>query len=327
MELFTLGADRGYTEHDVREQARALTGFRNDWDDGVGPNNFRFDPEYHDGGVKQHLRQAGPLRLARLVPSCASRTGATRRSSSRSCGRTSSRRRRAARPAARSQRLYVRGRLRGAAGGRGDPAPPALLRGPAHGEAAGRLPRRACCAASGAASTPSRGPGCRTLMGQQLFCPPNVAGWEDDRWLDTGTWRGALADAPRRSLRDRAEDPDDALRRDRAARRPPSTGRSRSGAARRSRPTTRARLLAFARAVSTPAADKPCKQKRLLRLAPERAAHAGRHLPRPPDQLMAHRCCDDFSRTSASARGRDAEASRPDRAPAPPAAGSTGASS
>ena len=32
MELFTLGADRGaYTERDVREQARSLTGFRNGW--------------------------------------------------------------------------------------------------------------------------------------------------------------------------------------------------------------------------------------------------------------------------------------------------------
>ena len=31
MELFTLGAGRGYTETDVRQNARALTGFRNDW--------------------------------------------------------------------------------------------------------------------------------------------------------------------------------------------------------------------------------------------------------------------------------------------------------
>ena len=31
MELFTLGADRGYGEADVRQQARALTGFRNGW--------------------------------------------------------------------------------------------------------------------------------------------------------------------------------------------------------------------------------------------------------------------------------------------------------
>ena len=43
MELFTLGASRGYSERDVREQARALTGWRNDWNDDKGPVNFRFD--------------------------------------------------------------------------------------------------------------------------------------------------------------------------------------------------------------------------------------------------------------------------------------------
>ena len=28
------------------------------------------------------------------------------------------------------------------------------------------------------------------LSGQQLFYPPNVAGWDDTRWLDTATFRG-----------------------------------------------------------------------------------------------------------------------------------------
>ena len=28
------------------------------------------------------------------------------------------------------------------------------------------------------------------MAGQQLFNPPNVAGWDDSRWLDTATWRG-----------------------------------------------------------------------------------------------------------------------------------------
>ena len=28
------------------------------------------------------------------------------------------------------------------------------------------------------------------MAGQQLFYPPNVAGWDDTRWLDTATWRG-----------------------------------------------------------------------------------------------------------------------------------------
>ena len=28
------------------------------------------------------------------------------------------------------------------------------------------------------------------MAGQRLFSPPNVAGWDDTRWLDTATWRG-----------------------------------------------------------------------------------------------------------------------------------------
>src|ERR671916_1254831 len=52
-ELFTLGAGRGYTERDVRQLARALTGWRADWRDGVGMTNFRFDRSFHDRGVKR----------------------------------------------------------------------------------------------------------------------------------------------------------------------------------------------------------------------------------------------------------------------------------
>jgi hypothetical protein len=29
--------------------------------------------------------------------------------------------------------------------------------------------------------------------GQRLFAPPNVAGWDDERWLDTATFRGRWA--------------------------------------------------------------------------------------------------------------------------------------
>ena len=28
------------------------------------------------------------------------------------------------------------------------------------------------------------------MTGQTLFAPPNVAGWDDTRWIDTATWRG-----------------------------------------------------------------------------------------------------------------------------------------
>jgi uncharacterized protein (DUF1800 family) len=52
MELHTLGINGGYTQHDVQELARALTG----WSIGTsGPlaNYFQFKPEYHDYGTKQ----------------------------------------------------------------------------------------------------------------------------------------------------------------------------------------------------------------------------------------------------------------------------------
>ena len=53
MELFTLGADRGaYTEQDVRDLARCLTGWRADWVDPAGFTNFRFDANRYDNTNK-----------------------------------------------------------------------------------------------------------------------------------------------------------------------------------------------------------------------------------------------------------------------------------
>lgn len=60
MELFSLGADSGaYGEEDIREAARALTGWRNDWSSELGAHNFRFDPKRHDTGAKTVLRKTG----------------------------------------------------------------------------------------------------------------------------------------------------------------------------------------------------------------------------------------------------------------------------
>jgi uncharacterized protein (DUF1800 family) len=60
MELFSLGADRGaYSEDDIREQARALTGWRNDWSSEEGAHNFRFDPKRHDSGLKTVFGRTG----------------------------------------------------------------------------------------------------------------------------------------------------------------------------------------------------------------------------------------------------------------------------
>lgn len=57
MELHTMGVDGGYTERDVREAARALTGWTTF--DGT-PTGFYFDPEMHDTGAKTVLGHAFP---------------------------------------------------------------------------------------------------------------------------------------------------------------------------------------------------------------------------------------------------------------------------
>lgn len=52
MELHTLGVDSGYTQQDVRELARVLTG----WTVGPrAPDGFRFAPRLHDRGIKTVL--------------------------------------------------------------------------------------------------------------------------------------------------------------------------------------------------------------------------------------------------------------------------------
>src|SRR4051812_46819106 len=60
MELFTLGADRGaYTERDVRELARCLSGWRADWTPEQGLSNVRFDTARWDPGYKTVFGKTG----------------------------------------------------------------------------------------------------------------------------------------------------------------------------------------------------------------------------------------------------------------------------
>lgn len=57
MELFCLGADRGaYTETDIREMARALTGWRADWSEEEGLHNFRWDKTRWDAKAKTFFK-------------------------------------------------------------------------------------------------------------------------------------------------------------------------------------------------------------------------------------------------------------------------------
>lgn len=53
MELFTLGRDNGYTETDIKEAARAFTGWS------TNKNEFNFRQKFHDTGSKTILGQTG----------------------------------------------------------------------------------------------------------------------------------------------------------------------------------------------------------------------------------------------------------------------------
>jgi uncharacterized protein (DUF1800 family) len=57
MELHTLGVDGGYTQSDVRELARVLTGWTVSQND---PSGFQFVPRFHDTGPKQVLGKKFP---------------------------------------------------------------------------------------------------------------------------------------------------------------------------------------------------------------------------------------------------------------------------
>ena len=195
MELFTLGASAGYDEKDVREQARALTGWRNDWDDDTGPTDFRFDREFHDRGRKrifgekgrfdwrdsctlciEHKRHPGFL-VGKLwsyfVPTPLD--GPTGKG---------------------LRKLYVKGNyaIR--------PVVEAILKHPAIYEGP-RMVKPPVVYIAGLLR--ARGRGIETeswtwisdLAGQRLFDPPNVAGWDETRWLDTSTLRGRWIAAQR----------------------------------------------------------------------------------------------------------------------------------
>jgi Protein of unknown function (DUF1800) len=73
MELFSLGADRGaYSEDDVREMARALTGWTAEWSSELGQHNFHFDPSRHDTGSKTVFGQTGNWNWEDAVRLCVS---------------------------------------------------------------------------------------------------------------------------------------------------------------------------------------------------------------------------------------------------------------
>jgi len=198
MELFTIGAGRGYTEQDVREQARALTGFRSDFVQGVGRTNFRYDPAYHDTGTKTVFGKRGAFGWEEACRLCLEHEShpsffveklwsyfvptAPSAETSRSL-----------------QHLYK------SSGYQVGPVVQAILLHPDLHQGA-RMVKSPVVLIAGMLRGLGRPldtdgwVGFASAAGQQLFLPPNVAGWDEARWLDTNTFRGrwqAVSEAAR----------------------------------------------------------------------------------------------------------------------------------
>jgi uncharacterized protein (DUF1800 family) len=186
MELFTLGANRGaYTETDVREQARALTGWRGSVNKGV-ITPFIYDSRQHDSGPKTIFGQSGnydwhdscrlclthPLHPSYFVLKLWSYFIPVRYDAATLHGLTA---------------LYSNGyQIR--------PVVEAILKHPSFYEGP-RIVKPPVVFNAGLLRMRGRFIDSSTWWslgqqaGQQLFYPPDVGGWDYTRWLDTATYR------------------------------------------------------------------------------------------------------------------------------------------
>jgi uncharacterized protein (DUF1800 family) len=187
MELFTLGTRAGYTEKDVREQARALTGWRADWKS-TGPSNFRFDRALHDPRRKRVFRRWGTYDWRDAVQLCLDHRAHpgffVRKLWSYFIPTPPD--------ASTEQALVARYRANAT---EIRPVLEAILLHPAL-HTGPRMVKPPVVHVAGMLRALARPIDTDAWVwlcsaaGQQLFSPPNVAGWDDQRWLDTATWRG-----------------------------------------------------------------------------------------------------------------------------------------
>jgi len=184
MELFALGIEGGYTEGDIQEAARAFTGWS------VRGRRFTFRAEHHDGGEKRLFGRGGVRTGEEAIDRILEHP---------SCPRWIARRLLttflAPEPSealvARYARVLVEegwhvgdtlGRLFRDEVFLGQDARRSRIRGPVELIADAVLTCGADVAPLEAARAASR-------MGQSLFAPPSVEGWEGGRaWIDPGTW-------------------------------------------------------------------------------------------------------------------------------------------
>jgi uncharacterized protein (DUF1800 family) len=192
MELFTLGADCGYDQADVTQQARALTGWTYTWAPGrqAEPQDFRFDPTMHDDGVKRIFGKRGRFNWQDSCHLCVGHDSHPAFFIDKLWGYLIPTPPPKAVKAA-LERAYVKG------GYEVRPIVEAILRHPLFYEGprmvtppvvyvAGLL------RATRQTITTDDWSWICEYAGQMLFDPPNVAGWDYTHWLDTSRWVGRL---------------------------------------------------------------------------------------------------------------------------------------
>ncbi|MBJ7348511.1 MAG: DUF1800 family protein, partial [Thermoleophilaceae bacterium] len=208
MELFTLGAGARYTEHDVREQARALTGFTNDWGDN-GYENFRFRRALHDPGRKRVFGKRGNFDWRDSCKLCLEH---------RDHGEFFVRKLWSyfipvpvpAKTLSQLKRIYLRGNYRVR------PVVEAILMHPLFYTGPSMV-KPPVVLAAGLLRIRSRGVTDDSWVwvsencGQRLFNPPSVAGWDDTAWLDTQTFRGRWYAAQNATQQETLDPSDDAI--------------------------------------------------------------------------------------------------------------------
>ncbi len=187
MELFTLGEGNGYTERDVREQARALTGWTSTWKRGKGQTDFRFDQKRHDTATKTVFGKQGAYSWRDSVSLCLEHP----QHAPFFVGKLWSYfipEPPDARTRAGLVEIYRKGfEVR--------PVLEAILRHPEF-YAGPRMVKPPVVYIAGLLRGLNRGVDTSAWVwlaegaGQRLFYPPNVAGWDDSRWLDTNSFRG-----------------------------------------------------------------------------------------------------------------------------------------
>ena len=189
MELFSLGADRGaYSETDVRELARALTGFRSDWSSELGSHNFRYDASRHDTASKTVFGQSGAFDWTDAVRLCVTHPLHASFFCTKLWGSFVPTAPDAATLAA-LQGVYV------SSGRQIRPVVEAILQHPAFYDGPQMVIPPVVHHASllrsvGRGIDTTNWAWLSSYTGQRLFYPPNVSGWNDTRWLDTSTIRG-----------------------------------------------------------------------------------------------------------------------------------------